>query len=80
MLFTRFADTADGEWPPTDRAQRPWDELVSGCLTEQVAIDRDELVRWLLDSGWEQETVTQIADRFFAESEWLARRLAVTAP
>ena len=80
LLFTRFADTADGEWPLTDRAQGLWDELVSGCLAEQVAIDRDELVRWLVDSGWEQEDVTPIADRFFADSEWLAKRLAVTAP
>jgi hypothetical protein len=80
MLFTRFADTADGEWPLTDRAQRSWDELISGCLAEQVAIDRDELVQWLADSGWEQKVVTQIADRFFTESEWLAKRLAVTAP
>lgn len=80
MLFTRFADTADGEWPLPDRAQQSWDELVSGCLAEQVAIDRAELVRWLADSGWKQEAITPIADRFFTESEWLAKRLAVTAP
>jgi hypothetical protein len=80
MLFTRFADTADGQWPLTDKAQQSWDELISGCLAEQVAIDRDELVRWLADSGWEQDAVTPIADRFFADSEWLAKRLAVTAP
>ena len=80
MLFTRFADTADGEWPLTDRAQGLWDELVSGCLAEQVAIDRAELGRWLADSGWEQEAVTALADRFFADSEWLAKRLAVMAP
>ena len=80
MLFTRLADTADGEWPLTDRAQGLWDELVSGCLAEQVAIDRAELGRWLADSGWEQEAATALADRFFADSEWLAKRLAVTAP
>jgi hypothetical protein len=80
MLFNRFADTADGEWPLTDRAQQLWDELVSGCLAEQVAIDRAELSRWLADSGWEQEAVTALADRFFADSEWLAKRLAVMAP
>ena len=80
MLFTRLADTADGEWPLTDRAQGLWDELVSVCLAEQVAIDRAELCRWLADSGWEQGAVTAIADRFFADSEWLARRLAVMAP
>jgi len=79
MLFTGFADTADGEWPLTDQVQRSWDELVSGCLAEQVAIDRAELVRWLADSGWEQ-AVTLIADRFFSDSRWLAKRLAVTAP
>jgi hypothetical protein len=80
MQFTQFADTADGKWPLTDQAQRSWDELVSGCLAERVAIDRDELVRWLADSGWEPEAVTLIADRFFADSQWLAKRLAVTAP
>jgi hypothetical protein len=80
MLFTRLADTADGEWPLTDRAQGLWDELVSGCLAEQVAIDRAELGRWLADSGWEQEAATALADRFFADSEWLAKRLAVMAP
>ena len=79
MLFTRFADTADAEWPLTDRAQGLWDELVSGCLAEQVAIDRAELGRWLADSGWEQEAVTALADRFFAVSELLAKRLAVMA-
>jgi hypothetical protein len=80
MLFTRFADTADGEWPLTDRAQGLWEELVSGCLADQVAIDRAELGRWLADSGWEQEAVTALAERFFADSEWLAKRLAVMAP
>jgi hypothetical protein len=80
MLFTRFADTADGEWPLTDRAQELWDELVSGCLAEQVAIDRAELGRWLADSGWEQEAVTALVDRFFADSERLAKRLAAMAP
>jgi hypothetical protein len=80
MLFTRLADTADGEWPLADQAQRIWEELVSGCLAEQVAIDRAELGRWLADSGWKQEAVTPIADRFFADSEWLAKRLAVAAP
>ncbi len=80
ILFTRFADTADGEWPLRDRAQSLWDELVSCCLAAQVAIDRAELARWLADSGWEQDAVTALADRFFADSEWLAKRLAVMAP
>jgi hypothetical protein len=80
MLFTQFADTADGEWPLTDRAQALWDELISVCLAEQVAIDRAELVRWLAESGWEQETAPALADRLFADSEWLAKRLAVMAP
>jgi hypothetical protein len=80
MLFTRFADTADGEWPLTDRVQGLWDEVVSGCLAEQVAIDPAELARWLADSGWEQEAATALVDRFFADSQWLAKRLAVMAP
>jgi hypothetical protein len=80
MLFTRLADTADGEWPLTDRAQGLWDELVSVCLAEQVALDRAELCRWFVDSGWEQEEVTALAGRFFADSDWLAKRLAVLAP
>jgi len=80
LLFTRFADTADGEWPLTDRTQELWDELVSGCLAEQVAIDRDELHVWLKDSGWEREAASALVDRFFADSEWLAKRLAVMAP
>ena len=80
MMFTRLADTADGEWPLTERTQGLWDELVSGCLADQVAIDRAELGQWLADSGWEQEAVTALADRFFADSQWLAKRLAVLAP
>jgi hypothetical protein len=80
MLFTRFADTTDGEWPVTDQTQGLWDELVSGCLAEQVAIDRAELGRWLADSGWEQEAAAALADRLFADSAWLAKRLAVMAP
>ena len=77
MLFTRLADTADGEWPLADQAQVLWDELISSCLAEQVAIDRTELETWLADSGWRQAAVTSIAERFFADSEWLAKRLAV---
>jgi hypothetical protein len=80
MLFTRFADTADGEWPLREQAQRMWDELIATCLAEQVAIDRAELARWLADSGWEQAAVTPMVDRFFADSQWLAKRLEVTAP
>jgi hypothetical protein len=80
LLLTRFADTADGQWPLSEQAQRLWDELISSCLGEQVAIDRAELARWLADSGWEQAAVTPMADRFFADSEWLAKRLEVTAP
>jgi hypothetical protein len=48
MLFNRFAEIADGEWPLTDRVQELWDELVSGCLAEQVGIDQAELGRWTL--------------------------------
>ncbi len=80
MLFTQLADTADGNWPPTDHVQGLWDELISACLAEQIAIDRAELEKWLADTGWEKTTVPSIADRFFADSEWLARRLAVSAP
>jgi hypothetical protein len=80
MFFTRLADTADGQWPLGEPAQRLWDELVSSCLAEQVAIDRAELSQWLADSGWERAAVTPIADRFFADSERLASRLEATAP
>jgi hypothetical protein len=80
MLFTRLADTSDGEWPLMERAQALWDELVSVCLAEQVAIDRAEMARWLADSGWEQEAVRALTDRFFVDSQWLARWLAVMAP
>jgi hypothetical protein len=79
MLFTRLADTADGEWPLTGQAQTLWDELISTCLAELIAIDRHELEKWLADNGWEKPTVTSIAERFFADSEWLAKRLAVSA-
>ncbi len=78
-LFTQLADTADGEWPLRDRAQGIWDELVPCCLSEQVAIDRTELTKWLADSGWEPGTAEAIALQFFADSEWLAKRLAVAA-
>lgn len=80
MLFAQLADTADGKWPLTDQAQRLWDELISCCLTEQVAIDRTEFEKWLIESGWEEAAVTSIADRFFADSEWMVKRLAVTSP
>jgi hypothetical protein len=80
MLFTRLADAADGEWPLTGRSQGLWDELISVCLAEQVGIDRTDLGQWLEDSGWEKEAVTAIADRCFAGSRWLAKRLAVMAP
>jgi hypothetical protein len=80
MLFTQLADTADGAWPLIHHAQRVWDELVSCCLSEQVAIDRTELTKWLADSGWEQGAAESITERFFADAEWLAKRLAVTAP
>ncbi len=80
MLFTQVADVADGQWPLTDKAQRVWDQLISACLAEQVAIDRSELEKWLADSGWDKKNVAIIADRFFADSEWLAKRLAAAAP
>jgi hypothetical protein len=80
MLFTRLADTADGEWPLMDQAQEVWDELVTCCLSEQVAVDRTELRKWLVDSGWEQVAAESLTERFFADSDWLARRLAVAAP
>ncbi len=80
MLFARLAETAEGEWPLPDRAQPLWDELVSFCLAEQVAIDRAELGRWLAENGWEQQAVTALADRFFADSDWLAKRLTAVAP
>lgn len=79
MLFTGLADTADGKWPLTGQAQWLWDELISACLAEQIAIDRHELEKWLADSGWEKPVVSSIAERFFADSDWLAKRLAVSA-
>ncbi len=78
MLFTQLADTADSKWP-LDQEAGLWDELISTCLAENVAIDRTELTRWLEDSGWKPAAVPQIADRFFADSELLAKRLAVQA-
>ncbi|HEY5314107.1 MAG TPA: hypothetical protein VIK18_16365 [Pirellulales bacterium] len=80
MQFTRLADMADGKWPLPDAAQAPWDDLIASCLAEHVAVNRAELENWLADSGWEQAAVTPIAERFFADSERLAKRLAVTAP
>lgn len=80
VRFIRLADTADGVWPLTDPTQVLWDELISVCLAEQVAIDRDELGRWFADSGWEPEAAASLTDRFFADSEWVAKRLAVIAP
>lgn len=80
VLFIQLADTADGEWPLSHHAQRAWDELVSCCLFEQVALDRTELTKWLADNGWEQRTAESIAERFFADSEWLAKRLEAAAP
>ncbi len=79
MQFTRLADAANGEWPFEDLTQQFWDELVACCLSEQVAIDRTELTKWLADSGWEQEAAEAITVRFFADAEWLAKRLAVAA-
>jgi hypothetical protein len=43
MMFTRLADAADGEGSFSDETQELWDDLISGCLAEQVAIDRNEL-------------------------------------
>jgi hypothetical protein len=70
--------TADGEWPLAAQAQALWDELIASCLAEQVAIDRAELEKWLADSGWEQAAVRPVAEEFFADSDSLAKRLAVT--
>ena len=79
MLFTQLADMADGGWPLTGQSQGLWEGLISTCLAEQVAIDRPELEKWLIDSGWEKAVVASIADRFFADSEWMAKRLALSA-
>lgn len=80
LLLTQLADTADGEWPLTDRVQGLWDELISTGLAEQAALDRTELHRWLEDSGWSPEAATALADRLYSDAEWLARRLAAMAP
>jgi hypothetical protein len=79
MMFTRLADTADGEWPLTDRFQEAWEELISFCLAEQVAFHPPALVRWLVDSGWEPADAAALADRLFADSAWLAKRLDAMA-
>ena len=80
MLLTQLADTADGEWPLTDRVEGLWEELISTGLAEQAALDRPDLHRWLEDSGWSSEAATALADRLFADSLWLSRRLATMAP
>jgi hypothetical protein len=80
MMFTQLADTADGEWPLGEPAQKLWEQLISSCLVEQVGIDRAELGHWLADSGWEPAAVPAIADRFFADAAWLAKRLEAAAP
>lgn len=80
MLFTQFADAADGEWPLTAHLQELWDELISLCLREQVALDRNELTQWAIDNGWEQPAAASLVDRFFADSRWLAKQMAAIAP
>ncbi|HJT31113.1 MAG TPA: hypothetical protein VJ783_03525 [Pirellulales bacterium] len=79
-LLTQFADTLDGQWPLPGKTRELWEDLISGCLAEHIAIDRTELEKWLADSGWERAVVPQIADQFFADSRLLAKRLPVTAP
>jgi hypothetical protein len=79
LQFTQFAETADGEWPLTDRVEELWDDLVSVCLVEKVAIDGDELRQWFEDNGWEPEAATALTDRLFADARWLAKRLAFMA-
>ncbi len=80
LLLTQLADTADGEWPLSDRVQGLWDELISTGLAEQAALDPAELHQWLQDNGWSPEAATALADRLFADSLWLSRRLAAIAP
>jgi hypothetical protein len=43
-------------------------------------LDKIELEKWLADSGWDEKAVSLIADLFFANSRWLAGRLATIAP
>jgi hypothetical protein len=80
MLFTQFADTVDGEWPFSEASQELWEELVFSCLKEQVGIDRNELAKWLADSGWDGKIVALLVDKFFTDSRWLAKRLAMMVP
>jgi hypothetical protein len=79
-LFNQVADSADGVWPLPEIAKASWDDLISLGLAEQVAIDQQELERWAIENGWTQTAAAQLARQFFADSDWLARRMAVVAP
>lgn len=76
QLLNELADTADGEWPLPERAKCLWEEVISFGLEEQIALDRNDFIRWLADSGWEPAAAPAIAHKLFADSRWVAERLA----
>lgn len=79
MLFTRLADSANGEWPLTATRLDLWDDLILSCLSEHVAIDRGELQQWLKDSGWSAPHTAAIVEQFFHDSDLFARQQALIA-
>jgi hypothetical protein len=78
-MLNQLADDADCVWPLPANTKDMWDDLISMSLAEHIALDRTEFQRWATDSGWSAPAASELVERFFADSLWLAKRLAVAS-
>src|SRR5262249_6733668 len=66
--MTALAEAADGQWPLPDGLEPAWRNCVFTAVHDGVAINPDELIEWIVASGWSRDHAVEIADRFYRDA------------
>jgi hypothetical protein len=66
--MSALAEAADGRWPLPSDLEPAWKNFVVTAVRDEVAINPEELVEWLVASGWSRDAATAIANRFYTDA------------
>lgn len=65
--MTALVEAGDGQWPLPQQVEQRWRIFVLTAFREDVALKPEELTAWFAASGWDEQTATELTNRFYAD-------------
>jgi len=65
--MTALVEAGDGQWPLPQQVEQRWRIFVLTAFREVVALKPEELTAWFAASGWDEQTATELTNRFYAD-------------